>query len=206
MLSLSSHRQGSDDNPTSCPLHPDCNEAALLQTITSFSPALPRGTIGAILFTTPVTRWAQCLPIYFSPQLGVPCQKRSKNCVLFSRLIPCPWKDLGKMISWRPAWDAIINSDCISLQFVHLSEVHVWWCAAHLCWQILSGFFVFSKNFWRQHSLFCELGHLSVWVYNMRSERYFRWTSSKFSVNAMFYLLLFLLKVLEILLKYKGRK
>lgn len=144
MLLLSTHRPGADGNPTSCPLHPDSKEAALLQTITSFSPAHARVAIKVIFFTTPVTKWGLCHLTYFSPQLDMPCQKRSKNCVQLSQLIPFPWKDLGKVIWWTLAWDAIVNSDLISLRVVELPEVCMGWCAAHSCWQILSRLCVFQ--------------------------------------------------------------
>lgn len=62
----------------------------------------------------------------------------------------------------------------------------------------------FSNILWRQHILFCQLEHISVWAYNVRSERYFKWTKIFNKCNDKF--IIIILKVLEIQLKYKSKR
>lgn len=107
-----------------------------------FQTGTPSGMDGAGLS---VIRWVWCYLIFsFLPSQS--CLAKRAELFPAQSSISLLFKYLGMVVSWQPAWDAIINSDVVSLLLVPLSEVWMWWCAAQLCFWILPGLNVTSTG------------------------------------------------------------
>lgn len=99
-----------------------------------FQTGTPSGVDGVGLS---VIRWVWCYLIFsFLPSQS--CLAKRAELFPTQSSVSLLFKYLGKVVSCRPAWDAIINSDVFSLLLVPLSEVWMWRCAVQLCYWILA--------------------------------------------------------------------